>query len=136
MRVGDRLLLEGPSGGGKSTLASLLAGLRPPQSGLLLLRGLDRQTLGTRAWRRQAAAAPQFHENHVLTVNLLMGAAGHPLPRILRRLEHSAASSAWTIYSLECQPAFCKWWGKQAGSFRMASEAAFTSRAPCFNAPS
>ena len=39
--AGDRLLLEGPSGGGKSTLASLLTGLRQPESGLLLLGGLD-----------------------------------------------------------------------------------------------
>lgn len=75
--TGDRILLEGPSGGGKSTLASLLVGLRLPESGLLLLQGLDRQTLGSQGWRRRVAAAPQFHENHVLTgtfaFNLLMG---------------------------------------------------------------
>ncbi len=39
---GERVLLEGASGGGKSTLASLLVGLRTPQAGLLLLGGLDR----------------------------------------------------------------------------------------------
>jgi len=54
-----------------------LIGLRQPQSGLLLLAGLDRQTLGANGWRRWVAAAPQFHENHVLTetfaFNLLMG---------------------------------------------------------------
>ncbi|MGA9355666.1 MAG: hypothetical protein WBV46_18405, partial [Terriglobales bacterium] len=33
IRRGDRLLLEGSSGGGKSTLTSLLVGLRVPQSG-------------------------------------------------------------------------------------------------------
>lgn len=74
---GDRLLLQGPSGGGKSTLASLLAGLRVPGGGLMLLGGLDRHTLGESAWRRRVVAAPQFHENHVLTetfaFNLLMG---------------------------------------------------------------
>jgi ATP-binding cassette, subfamily B, bacterial len=47
------------------------------RSGLLLLGGLDRQTVGPRAWRRRLVAAPQFHENHVLTetfaFNLLMG---------------------------------------------------------------
>ena len=46
-------------------------------SGLLLLDGLDRATLGTEAWRRRIAAAPQFHENHLfndtLAFNLLMG---------------------------------------------------------------
>ncbi len=73
----DRLLLEGPSGCGKSTLAALLAGLRDPDSGLLFVGGLDRHTLGSTGWRRRVAAAPQFHENHVLTdtfaFNALMG---------------------------------------------------------------
>jgi ATP-binding cassette subfamily B protein len=64
---GDRILLEGPSGGGKSTLAALLTGLRAPQSGLLLLHGLDPASVGGPAWRRSIACAPQFHENHVLT---------------------------------------------------------------------
>jgi ATP-binding cassette subfamily B protein len=77
LREGDRFLMQGPSGGGKSTLASLLAGLRRPQSGLLLLEGLDLQTLGVDGWRRRIVSAPQFHENHVLTetfaFNLLMG---------------------------------------------------------------
>jgi ATP-binding cassette subfamily B protein len=78
--AGEKLLLEGPSGGGKSTLASLLTGVLRPESGLLLARGLDRQTLGARGWLRRVASAPQFHENHVLTgtfsFNLLMGKDG------------------------------------------------------------
>ncbi|HVP52074.1 MAG TPA: ABC transporter ATP-binding protein [Terriglobales bacterium] len=78
--AGDRLLLEGPSGGGKSTLASLLTGVLRPESGLLLARGLDRQTLGSQGWLRRVASSPQFHENHVLTgtfaFNLLMGKDG------------------------------------------------------------
>jgi ATP-binding cassette subfamily B protein len=55
MRIdaGDRVLLEGPSGGGKSTLASLLAGERAPASGSLLMGGLDRAAFGAGAspWR-------------------------------------------------------------------------------------
>ena len=77
IHVGDRLLLRGASGGGKSTFASLLTGLRSPESGLLLLGGLDQRTLGSDAWRKRVVAAPQFHENHVITstfaFNLLMG---------------------------------------------------------------
>jgi ATP-binding cassette subfamily B protein len=73
---GDRILLEGASGGGKSTLAALLTGLNAPGSGLLLLNGLDRHTLGD-DWHRLATSAPQFHENHILSgsvaFNLLMG---------------------------------------------------------------
>ncbi len=74
---GDRVLLEGPSGGGKSTLMSLLTGLRTQEAGVLLLRGLDRSTFGTSGWRRRITAAPQFHENYVLSgsfaYNLLLG---------------------------------------------------------------
>jgi ATP-binding cassette subfamily B protein len=77
IRAGDRILLEGPSGCGKSTLAAVLCGFKPAQSGLLLLRGLDRKTLGSDGWRRLVTSAPQFHENFVFTgmlnYNLLMG---------------------------------------------------------------
>jgi ATP-binding cassette subfamily B protein len=92
IRRGERLLLEGPSGGGKSTLGALLSGLRRPESGLLLLRGLDRQTLGGEAWRRRVVAAPQFHENHVLTgtfaFNLLMGRQWPPRLEDFQEAEH------------------------------------------------
>ena len=74
---GDRILLEGPSGGGKTTFASLLSGMRQPESGLLLMNGMDQYTLGEVEWRHRIAAAPQFHENYILTetlaFNLLMG---------------------------------------------------------------
>jgi ATP-binding cassette subfamily B protein len=91
IRQGDRMLLEGPSGGGKSTLAALLAGLRLPESGLLMLWGFDRQSLGTAEWRRRVVVAPQFHENHVLTetlaFNLLMGRRWPPLQEDLDEAE-------------------------------------------------
>jgi ATP-binding cassette, subfamily B, bacterial len=76
IQAGDRLLLEGASGGGKSTLASLLVGIRSPDSGQVLLRGHDRQTLGD-GWHKLVTEAPQFHENHILVgslgFNLLLG---------------------------------------------------------------
>lgn len=74
--AGQRLLLQGASGGGKSTLAAIIVGLRQPDSGLLLLQGLDQQTLG-HTWQQLVTAAPQFHENHIFSgsvaFNLLMG---------------------------------------------------------------
>ena len=85
--VGDRLLLEGDSGGGKSTLAALLSGLRTPDRGLLLLGGADRASLGAAGWRRRVVAAVQFHENHILAetlaFNLLMGRSWPPGPKEL-----------------------------------------------------
>jgi ATP-binding cassette subfamily B protein len=88
---GDRVLLEGPSGGGKSTLAALLTGLRSPESGSLLLWGFDRQLLGSEEWRRHVVMAPQFQENHVFAdtfaFNLLMGRRWPPRPEDLQEAE-------------------------------------------------
>ena len=92
IRPHDHILLEGASGEGKSTLASLLAGLRPPESGLLLAGRLDRFTLGEAQWRDRVALVPQSQENHVfsasLAFNLLMGRAWPP------RLEDLAEARA------------------------------------------
>ncbi|MEM9455853.1 MAG: ABC transporter ATP-binding protein [Myxococcota bacterium] len=85
---GDRILVEGPSGGGKSTLASLLCGLRQPASGQLRLWGIEQRAMGIEQWRRRVVSVPQFHENHVLTetlaFNLLMGRAWPPTPQDLQ----------------------------------------------------
>jgi ATP-binding cassette subfamily B protein len=74
---GARLLVEGPSGSGKTTFASVLAGLQAPDSGLLLVDGLDRSVLGAAGWRSRVAMAPQSHDNYLvsgsLAFNLLMG---------------------------------------------------------------
>ena len=89
--AGDRILLEGSSGGGKSTLAALLTGLREPESGLMLAGGLDHKTLGSTGWRRRVVSAPQFHENHVMTgtfaFNLLMGRCWPPTEQDMREAE-------------------------------------------------
>ncbi|MGH9321365.1 MAG: ATP-binding cassette domain-containing protein, partial [Vicinamibacteria bacterium] len=75
---GERVLLTSPSGGGKSTLVSLLNGLRKPSRGDVLLDG-------------KVATAPQFHENHVFTesfaFNLLMGRRWPPAGEDLREAE-------------------------------------------------
>ncbi|HZL16239.1 MAG TPA: ABC transporter ATP-binding protein [Polyangia bacterium] len=91
IRRGDRILLEGPSGGGKSTLGALLCGLREPTSGDLRYDGVDWDVLGTLAWRARVGAAPQFHENHVfsasLLFNLLLGRAWPPRPEDVAEAE-------------------------------------------------
>lgn len=76
---------------GQKLGASLLTGLRVAESGLLLLDGVDRQTLGVDGWRRRIVAAPQFHENHVFmgtfAFNLLMGDEWPPRPADFERAE-------------------------------------------------
>ena len=87
----QRVVLEGPSGSGKSTLVSILIGLRAPESGSLSIGGLDRKQLSSQAWRRRVAAAPQFHDNHVLAetfaFNLLMGRDCVPGPTEMEEAE-------------------------------------------------
>jgi ABC-type transport system involved in cytochrome bd biosynthesis fused ATPase/permease subunit len=82
VRRGERVLIEGPSGGGKSTLAALLVGLRVPDTGTLALAGVEQGALGLARWRARVGAAPQFHENHVFSAsflfNLLLGRAWPP----------------------------------------------------------
>jgi ATP-binding cassette subfamily B protein len=87
IRAGDRVLIQGRSGGGKSTLVSLLTGMQTPTSGLVLARGLDMSSLGEAGWRSRVSASPQFHTNHILTeslaFNLLLGRSWPPRPEDL-----------------------------------------------------
>lgn len=90
VRHRDRILLQGASGGGKSTLAAVLAGSRIQTSGVRLLQGLDQPTLGE-SWRRRVVLAPQFHDNHVLMgtflYNLLLGRDWPPTAQDAREAE-------------------------------------------------
>jgi ATP-binding cassette subfamily B protein len=76
---------------GHRTRAALLAGWRQPESGRLLLTGLDLPTLGSTGWRQRVMAVPQFHDNHVFTgtlaFNLLMGHHWPPQPADLQAAE-------------------------------------------------
>jgi len=91
VRRGDRVLLEGPSGGGKSTLGALLTGLRVPDAGTLSLDGVEQRAIGLSRWRGRVGAAPQFHENHVFSAsflfNLLLGRAWPPRPEDVAEAE-------------------------------------------------
>ncbi len=96
IRKHDRVLIEGPSGGGKTTLAALLTGTRKPDSGLVLVGGLDQHTIQEPELRRAIASAPQFYKNHVfaesLAFNLLLGRAWPPSPDDLREAAAVARS--------------------------------------------
>jgi ATP-binding cassette, subfamily B, bacterial len=91
VRAGDRVLVEGASGGGKSTLAALLAGLRQPSAGALCLCGVEQAMVGADRWRARIGGAPQFHENHVFSAslgfNLLLGRAWPPRPEDIAEAE-------------------------------------------------
>jgi thiol reductant ABC exporter CydD subunit len=59
MRRGEVVALTGASGAGKSTVASLLLGLRSPDAGTVMIGEHDLASLDVVAWRRQVAWVPQ-----------------------------------------------------------------------------
>lgn len=59
VRSGETLAVIGPNGSGKSTLLHVLAGLRPPDRGVLLFDDRPVARLGTLAYRRRLAVVMQ-----------------------------------------------------------------------------
>ncbi len=71
--------LLGPNGGGKTTLVSLLAGVRRPQQGRVLLEGVDLSGLGRRQVARRIAVVPQeTHPAFDYTVMEMVLMGRHP----------------------------------------------------------
>ena len=56
---GETVALVGPSGGGKSTIASLLLRLAEPTAGRVIVGSVDLATCHAAAWRAQVAWVPQ-----------------------------------------------------------------------------
>lgn len=65
IRAGETVALTGPNGAGKSTLAHLLMRLMEPQSGRILIDGIDIATVTLTSLRSQIGVVPQ----HVLLFN-------------------------------------------------------------------
>ncbi len=79
LNIPDRSMvaLVGPSGSGKSTLMELIAGIRSPSSGRILLDGLDIAPLAPRSWRSKIGFVTQdtILMNDTLRANLVFS---HP----------------------------------------------------------
>jgi ATP-binding cassette subfamily B protein len=59
VRSGETLGVVGPSGGGKSTLAQVLLGLREPSSGSYLVGGVPATDVEADSWFRRVTVVPQ-----------------------------------------------------------------------------
>ncbi|WP_433223780.1 thiol reductant ABC exporter subunit CydD [Dactylosporangium sp. CS-047395] len=82
---GDRVALVGPSGGGKSTLLSLVLGFTTPSAGRLLVGGVDLAHLDLAAWRARLAWLPQRPHLFAGTVadNVRLGRADASLDEVV-----------------------------------------------------
>lgn len=67
IKAGERLLIEGPSGGGKTTLSKLLTGELRASGGTILVEGVEFCSVSEEEWRRHVASSPQFHENYLFS---------------------------------------------------------------------
>jgi ATP-binding cassette subfamily C protein CydD len=86
--AGDRVALVGPSGGGKSTLLSLILGFTVPDEGRLLVGGaggVDLANLDLAAWRAGLAWMPQRPHLFAGTVadNIRLGSPDAPLEDVV-----------------------------------------------------
>lgn len=72
---GEKIALVGASGGGKSTLASVLIGLYPPQSGMVYYDGIPLTRIGLDVVREHVATVLQHPAlfNATVRENLLLG---------------------------------------------------------------
>jgi subfamily B ATP-binding cassette protein MsbA len=79
--AGETIALVGPSGGGKTTLASLLPRFYNPSSGAILLDGIDTQDITLISLRAQIAYVGQhiILFNDTVAANIAYGAQGRTL---------------------------------------------------------
>ncbi|GGP08624.1 thiol reductant ABC exporter subunit CydD [Nonomuraea glycinis] len=81
---GERVALVGESGGGKSTLLSLLLGFVRPSEGRVLVDGTDLRELDLDGWRARLAFVPQRPHLFTTTVagNIRLGAPAASLQEV------------------------------------------------------
>ncbi len=93
LRAGDTLALVGPSGGGKSTIVSLLLLFAEPTSGRIRVGDTDLASLDPVAWRRLVAYVPQSPTLFRGTVadNIRLGDPGADDDRVRAAAERAGA---------------------------------------------
>ncbi|WP_235036668.1 thiol reductant ABC exporter subunit CydD [Actinomadura sp. K4S16] len=82
--AGERVAVTGPSGAGKSTLLLVLAGLVSPDSGRVLVDGVDLAELDVEAWRACVGWVPQRPHLFAASVadNIRLGDPGAGMGRV------------------------------------------------------
>ncbi|WP_225993184.1 thiol reductant ABC exporter subunit CydD [Actinomadura rudentiformis] len=90
---GERVAVAGPSGAGKSTLLLVLLGLVTPESGRVLVDGVELAELDLAEWRRRVGWVPQSPHLFAASVagNIRLGAPDAPDERVVEAARAAAA---------------------------------------------
>ncbi len=101
--AGETIALVGPSGGGKTTLASMLPRFYNPSAGSILLDGIDTQELTLASLRQQIAYVGQhiILFNDTVAANIAYGAQGR---KVSEQEIRDAASRAHALEFIEKLP--------------------------------
>jgi ABC-type multidrug transport system fused ATPase/permease subunit len=95
LRPGETLALIGPSGAGKTTLATLLAGARPPSGGDIRLAGVPLGALPAALLRRRVALVSQEHHVFATTLRDNVALAGPRADATVWSALHAVGADSW-----------------------------------------
>lgn len=98
---GEMIALVGPSGAGKTTLVNLLPRFYDPQSGQILIDGVDIQDVTLRSLRRQIGIVPQENTlfSGTIAQNIAFGQAKFDLKDVQKAAEIANAHQFITQFS-------------------------------------
>jgi ATP-binding cassette subfamily C protein CydCD len=87
--AGSLVLITGPSGSGKTTLLRVIAGLRTPEAGRILIDGVDLAALSLAQWHARVAWLPQdpLLPGHTIRDVVQMGDEGMSEVRIVEAMK-------------------------------------------------
>ncbi|CAQ83437.1 probable microcin h47 secretion atp-binding protein [Photorhabdus asymbiotica] len=88
IRAGESVAIAGPSGGGKTTLMKLMCGLLAPDSGMILVDGVDIYNIGVNNYRQCIACVLQ--DDKLLSGSIAENISGFDSELDLRRIESCA----------------------------------------------
>jgi len=103
LRAGESTALVGINGAGKTTLVTLLARLRDPSGGRILVDGVPLDDLRVRDWQKQIAVVYQDYTRYPLTAeeNVALNLLGGPVDE---KALHQAADRAGATDMIEKLP--------------------------------